>query len=201
VSRAALILLLLAVALSACGGEDAAPAPPPPPSGPLADDGGSGLSLPQNTGVPFTFGVPVVVNRGERPVVLERIALEEPTAGLDVVGTRVAGPKRRIRLKASEYRWPPRDIDDLHAVRGFVVAPQSTRDGERGAELVFGLRATKPGRYGFGAVTVDYRVGGRRHRDRIGHALHVCVGDFGPRWFERPCPLPSEAGIGTEEDA
>jgi hypothetical protein len=199
VTRALALVLVLAAAVSACGGEEPAAAPPPP-SGPLADEGGSGLSLPQNTGVAFTFGVPVVVNRGDAPAVLERIALEEPSPGLEVVGTRVAGPARRMRLKASEYRWPPRDIGDLHAVRGFVVPPASTRDGRRGTELVFGLRAAKPGRYGFGAVTVDYRVGSRRHRDRLATALHVCVGDFGPRWFERPCPLPSEAGIGGEQE-
>lgn len=147
----------------------------PPTPGPLASDVAESLGIQRRVGETFTYGLPVVINSGDEPAVLARIEPVAPTPGLRVVHTRISGSARKYFAFASG-RWPdPGRFTDLHPVPGFVVHPENVRGWERGAELIFALRADEPGRYVFKAVAVEYRVGGREHRAVLDIGLGVCV--------------------------
>lgn len=147
----------------------------PPTPGPLASDVAESLGIQRRVGEIFTYGMPVVINSGDEPAVLERIEPLDPTPGLQLVHTRISGSKRKFFFFASG-RWPdPGRFTDLHPVPGFVVHPKDVRGWERGAELIFVMRADSPGRYKFKAVAVEYRVGGREHRAVLDIGLGVCV--------------------------
>jgi hypothetical protein len=161
-----------------------------PTPGPLGSDEVVGLGAPQEAGRDFTFGLAVAYNRGDEPAVLERISLVDPTPGLRVIETRVAGPQRRLLYQAGDYRWPSPEITDLHPVRGFEVAPRDQPDGRRGVELVFRLRVDRPGRYTARGVQIDYRVGDTSHRSRLTTAYRVCAVPEREPTEGRRCPAP-----------
>jgi hypothetical protein len=171
-SRAAVALGVAGVAVLAWLGHRSLG---PPTPGPLARDVGESLGIQRRIGETFTYGLPVVINSGDEPAVIERIEPVDPTPGLRVVQTRIAGAKRKYFLFASGS-WPdPSRFTDLHPVPGFVVHPEYVAGWERGAELIFVMRADEPGRYVFKAVAVEYRVGGREHRAVLDVGLGVCV--------------------------
>lgn len=162
-----------------------------PSPGPLGSADASSLGIGRLAGVDFAYGLPVVINSGDEPAVLERIELVDPTPGLRVVETLIAGPGRRVFGTASTHNWPDdrNRITDLHEVRGFEVQPQHVARWDRGAELVFVLRADEPGRYLFNAVAVNYRVGDDEHRTVVENGLGVCVTLRKP--YKRGCePAP-----------
>jgi hypothetical protein len=132
-----------------------------PSPGPLDSREVSSLGIGRWVGETFGYGLPIVFNRGNEVAVLDRIELVDPPAGLRVLETQVAGTRRRGSL-ASTVGPPEREIGDLHPVRGHRVPPIGTRDGDRGVELVFTLRADEPGRYAFTRIAVAYRVGSGR---------------------------------------
>jgi hypothetical protein len=170
--RAALGVTLVAVALLAWLGYRALR---PPTPGPLASDVAESLGIQRRTGETFTYGLPVVINSGDEPAVLSRIEPVDPTPGLRLLHTRIGGSERKFFYFASG-KWPdPSRFTDLHPVSGFVVHPKNVKGWERGAELIFVMRADDPGRYEFDAVAVEYRVGGNEHRAVLEIGLGVCV--------------------------
>jgi hypothetical protein len=181
----ALMLLAIVAGVAAwllLGGDE------PVTPGPLGTGERSGVGVGQRAGVPFGYGLPVAVNRGSEPAVLDRIELVDPPAGLRVLETRVGGLERKYLWYASSTRWPdPERFSDLQPVRGFRVPPQSAPGGDRGVELVFALQADKPGRYAFDRVAVAYHVGDRRHRAELTNGLRVCVAPPGQA-PTRNCP-------------
>jgi hypothetical protein len=161
----------------------------PPTPGPLASDIAESLGIQRRVGETFTYGLPVVINSGDEPAVLSRIEPVDPTPGLRVLHTRIGGSKRKYFFFSSG-RWPdPSRFTDLHPVAGFVVQPKDVRGWERGAELIFVMRADKPGRYAFNAVAVEYRVGSREHRAVLEIGLGVCVTN-GRKVPNRRCKRP-----------
>ena len=166
----------------------------PPTPGPLAHDVAESLGIQRRVGENFTFGMPVVINSGDEPAVLERIEPVGSTPGLRVVHTRISGSERKY-FYFSSGRWPDRSrFTDLHPVPGFVVHPENVSGWDRGAELIFVLRADRPGRYKFRAVAVDYRVGGNEHRAVLDIGLGVCV-TKGRKMPYRHCNRPPEPGV------
>jgi hypothetical protein len=146
-----------------------------PTPGPLADDAAASLGIQRRVGETFTYGMPVVINSGDEPAVIDHIEPVDPTPGLKLLTTRISGSDRRFYFFASG-RWPdPSRFTDLHPVRGFVVHPKDVEGWDRGAELIFVMRADAPGRYEFTAVAVEYRVGDRQHRAVLDIGLGVCV--------------------------
>ena len=119
--------------------------------------------------------MPVVINSGDEPAVLERIEPVDPTPGLRLVHTRIA----RIGTQVPLVRLRPlARSEPLHrpASRARLRGPPGDVAGwDRGAELIFVLRADSPGRYKFKAVAVEYRVGGKEHRAVLDIGLGVCV--------------------------
>lgn len=161
----------------------------PPTPGPLARDVGESLGIQRRIGETFAYGLPVVINSGDEPAVIESIEPVDPTPGLRVVQTRISGSKRKHYFFASG-RWLDRSLfTDLHPVSGFVVHPENVTGWERGAELIFALRADEPGRYVFKAVAIDYHVGGREHRAVLDIGLGVCV-TKGRKMPEKDCNDP-----------
>lgn len=164
---AAALLLALAAGVWLVLRDDDDALDPGPVSTPVRDR----LGWPQPAGKAFGFGMPVVFNRGKDVAVLDRIRIVDPPRGLDVLDTGIGGPKRRV-TNATSLRWPaPRDFRDLHPVRGYRLRPGAPG----GAQLVFALRANRPGRYAFKAITLDYRIGDTRYRARISVGLAVCA--------------------------
>jgi hypothetical protein len=161
----------------------------PPTPGPLARDVAESLGIQRRIGETFTYGLPVVINSGDEPAVLERIEPVNPTPGLNVIHTRVSGSDRKFFFFASG-RWPdPSRFTDLHPVRGFVVHPDDVKGWDRGAELIFVLRADTPGRYKFEAVAVEYRVGDNEHRAVLDIGLGVCI-TKGRKPLDKRCARP-----------
>jgi hypothetical protein len=159
------------------------------PPGPLANDISESIGIKRQPDEVWTYGLPLAYNTGEKPAVLTRIWLVDPTPGLRVLTTRVAGPDRKRLYVASDPKWPSDGITDLRPVDGFQVAPRSTPDGDRGVELVFAVRADKPGRFVARAVGVDYTVDGDQHRLYLSYGLGVCVTPASqPK--PRGCPPP-----------
>jgi hypothetical protein len=166
----------------------------PPTPGPLDNDAAESLGLQRRVGQTFTYGLPVVINTGDEPAVIDRIEPVDPTPGLRVVDTRMNGSERKYFFFASGD-WPdPTRYTDLHPVPGFVVHPETAKGWERGAELIFALRADKPGRYVFRAVAVEYRVGGDEHRAVLDIGLGVCV-TKGRRMPSQRCNNPPDPGL------
>ena len=146
-----------------------------PTAGPLANPEAVGFSFRQHPGDTIGYGVPVAFNTGARPAVLKRIRLVNPTPGLEVLATRVAGPDRKLLSVALTDTWPSREFDDVHPVAGYTVAPRTTAQGERGVELIFGLRVTKLGDYQSQAAAIEYTVDGTQHVAYVRAALRICV--------------------------
>lgn len=168
----ALVLAVGAAAAAALllGGEDELP------RGPLGTDDITGMSAPQQVGRPFSIGLPVVYNRGDEPATLEKVSLIEKTPGIEVVEALANGVDRKFLYNAVTYKWPaPRTYTDLHPVRGYVVPPMATPEGDRGVELVFVLRVDAPGEQQFTGVHVDYRIGTTRYRTVLWQGARICA--------------------------
>jgi hypothetical protein len=165
----------------------------PPTPGPLHNPEASSLGLVRKTGQTWGYGLPVVINTGDEPAVLTRIEIVDPPPGLRLVDTRVSGIRRKNYYFASSLTWPDRlgRFSDLHRVAGFEIQPENVAGWNRGAELIFAVRAEKPGRYVFRAVAVEYRVGGSEHRVILDNGLAVCVTRAGPgKPHKRGCDDP-----------
>jgi hypothetical protein len=160
-----------------------------PSPGPLANDTAESIGIGRHPGSLWTYGNPVAWNTGETPAVLTRVWLVDPTPGLRVVDTRVAGPARKVQSVASDPKWPAGELTDLHPVEGFQVAPRSQPDGDRGVEFVFALRADRPGRFTARAVGIDYTVDGDEHRLYLSYGLGVCV-TAASQPLDRNCRAP-----------
>ena len=160
-----------------------------PPAGPAENPNGDSVAIGRHAGQVWAYGQAVAWNTGKKPAVLERIWLVKATPGLEVLDTRVGGPKRRLLSLATWSQWPSPNFSDLHPVAGFRIDPMSQPKGERGAEFIFVLRAKKPGRYISRAVGVNYTVDGSDHRSYITSALGVCV-TATDQPLDRNCPTP-----------
>jgi hypothetical protein len=157
--------------------------------GPVRSTDRNALSFSRRAGTTFTYGQPVVVNTGDEEAVLRRATLASPTPGLTTQAVRVGGPRRVFNLPDGD--WPPKDARrlDLHPLAGFRLAPQDRPEGKMGAELVFALRAGRPGRYAARGVELEYTVGDHRYTQLVPTAMAVCVGGAtGP--LSRHCALP-----------
>ena len=156
--------------------------------GPLHADTVDSIAFGQPGGVPAGWGTPVIWNDSNTTAVLDRVTVLDATPGLHILETHINGPARKFLFFSETYAWPdPNAFTDLHPVKGMTVAPAKTKQGERGVELVFALRADRPGQYRASRIAVDYHVGDTKHRAIIRSGLTVCVTPPGkPR--DRNCP-------------
>lgn len=165
-----LVLLVCAVlALLAVTGSDA------PSPGPLVANEEGDFSFNALTRRPFVYGLAIARNGGEETAVMDSIALDNPSFGLKLVETHVAGAARKLLAQASDDKWPSDLYDDVRQVAGFELAPDSTSAGRRGVELILVMSARSPGRYTATGVVVDYHVGETAHRVTLDTTMAVCV--------------------------
>ncbi len=172
-----LLAALVAVAAAAVaavvllGGEDE------PGPGPLETYAADSLTMGVYAGGTFTYAQTVVMNRGSRPATLIAATPFARSDGLAVVKTLVAGSRRLRMGMAGDRVFPPTfdRLTDVRALHGYRLEPATTPDGRRGVELVFALRAAKPGRYEFRGIQLDYEIDGKRHRELLPNALAACA--------------------------
>jgi hypothetical protein len=163
--------------------------------GPLHGNGRESIGMGRvRVGQVVAYGQPLVFNGGSRPAVLKRIWLVDAPAELRVLETHVSGPARKHLSSAGDFRWPTPEFQDLHPVRGFAVAPETEPAGERGAELVFVLRADKPGRLISRGIGVDYTVDGKAHRQFLTSGFAICPRAKGEK-VAMECAAPPLATI------
>ena len=145
--------------------------------GALQSGAATRTSIPaENLGDEVTFGGVVLFNHSKRSVVLEDVRVVPPLmAGMEIIAVQVAGSERPIGYVGADRGYPPPDLAPyLRAYRGAVVSPDRTPEGKDGVELVFGLRVTQTGKFGFRRIDVDYRVGGERHTVRLKDGFVGC---------------------------
>jgi hypothetical protein len=181
----AAVIVLLAVLVWWLFIRDSGPSP-----GPLTAPGSEWVSIFQHPGDEFGYGFGLAYNTGEEPATLKRIRLVEPTPGLEVIETAVGGPDRKLLTLDATFSWPSDEFTDQHPVAGYRVAPQSEPAGERGVELLFGLRVGKLGTYQARAIAVEYTVGGSEHVAYIRRGVKICVVPDGEP-LEGDCGVPS----------
>lgn len=152
----------------------------------LRDDGSSpgpvktavtdSASFPLVTGQTGSWGPTVLFNDSEDDAVLDTVRpVDLKPDGLEIVATRIGGPRRKFMAVGATYSWPHKHYTDLHPVEGMVIPPMGSPLGERGVHVVFAVRGRKPGRYTLTRLEVTYRAGGRRHTRVVGAGLAVCV--------------------------
>ena len=78
---------------------------------------------------------------------------------------------------------------DLRPLAGFRLAPADRPEGKMGSELLFALRAARPGRYTARGVELEYSVGDHRYTQLVPTAIAICVGPARGR-LPRHCALP-----------
>lgn len=144
------------------------------------------LGMSVSAGEPFTYGLAIVFNTGSRSAVLEDVELVEATPGFQILTKEAAGADRRFGAIAGDRTYPPRHPRPgrLAPLAGFPVEPETTTNGQKGVEIVLGLRTPGPGTFRFQGLRVTYRVGAARYSTVIPHALRACAvtGHHGNGW-------------------
>lgn len=145
--------------------------------GPLGGGSSTMVGLAVDLDAPFTYGAAGVENVTDDTAVLEAVRVRPPLPdGIEVVGTGATGPNRNVPTVNNSRKWPADSIKDaLHPLAGTEVPPRATKAGRAGIDLVFGLKVTKPGYWGFAQVDLDYRVGNKEYTVRLDHGVYVCA--------------------------
>jgi hypothetical protein len=166
-----------------------------PGPGPLVNLTDDTYAFPAPARRPITWGVPVLYNEGDEPVVLLDVRPVKSTPGLRVLKVLAAGENRGNDFIAGTRRYPLEPADLIRGLRpatGFVIAPLDTRAGEQGVELVFVLQMDRPGRYEIDGIRARYRVGDTEHIEDFRFRLAACpgFGDAAHGGDGNDCPLP-----------
>lgn len=167
-----------ALAAAAAAGAWLAIRPSRPAPGPLACPkcGVLGLSFRVDAQDPFTYGLLVLVNSGDRTAVLEEVEPLDADPGLRLVGAVVVPTRvNPWNVTASDHHdFPPRNVADVvEPLRGYRVPP--ARDNADGHEVMLGFEVPGPGRFAFRRLAVDYHVGETRYRAIFRFRLRVCA--------------------------
>jgi hypothetical protein len=118
------------------------------------------------------------VNYGKETAILEAARPLGLPAGLDLLHTYALGKKRPRQAGGGMYLWPddstyPRKL--LRPVRGFRATPERPSDHVEGTNIVFLVRARRPGNYRFDFVELTYRVGTKRYQRIIANTWVGCA--------------------------
>ena len=160
-------------------------------TGPLDTPGVDGTGFAMEVGDTGHWGRTIVINEGDKDATIESIRALDVPDGLEILQTLIAGPNRKRLYMASSRVWPDPYLSDLRPAAGATVAPVDTPEGERGAEIVLVVRATKPGRHILSRLEITYRVGRHKHRRVVRGVLALC-GSTVP-WRQAPyCDTPED---------
>lgn len=148
--------VVLAITLSGGGGER--------PLKPLID-GKIGISAALRLGQLGSVSGPLMIrNTSDQQLVLDRVeGVGLENGGPDIIGAYVLSRPNSIGT-ANGYRVPA----DGHALPGATVAPHAE------VELVFGVKATKPGRHSFAALDILYHDSSGSYRSQAA-LVSICA--------------------------
>ena len=136
----------------------------------------SGVSYSADAGSVLTFGANIAVNTGDDPITLRSVDLVAGNAGgVDVESVKVIPlPGLGVTPIAITKGFPTPFLPNsqLRDVNGHIVSGNA---GEDAVELVFVLRVTKPGRWNFTGVHVDYEVNGQQKTLEYPNFLVLCA--------------------------
>ncbi len=106
---------------------------------------------------------------------LEAVRIRPPLEeGAELVAVHAVGPHRQTGLVATRQEWPPAElVGALRPVPGFRL-PSARTDPKAEVNIVFGVKVTEPGHYGWREFDVDYRVEGRKYTARIRNGVVAC---------------------------
>jgi hypothetical protein len=178
----AAIVAVLLVAVYAFNGRERS-------GGPLNVDVRDSVGAPAKPGRAGVSGWSVVFNKGSEPAVVTSIKPLLVTKGL-VIEDVSAQLKERVNDSfCCQIRWPVnaaarKEWVDPANLRSLPVAMPPDPDlsvVNSGMNLVWRLRADQPGRYGFRAVELRYRVGGKDYRRVLGAAFTLCISPDGKK--------------------
>jgi hypothetical protein len=127
-----------------------------------------GVSMPVDTGAPFTHGFVLLTNGGDRSAKITKVKLLGLRGRLQVIQI-LAVELSRKGLVGLSRSFPPRGYSNgARPASGYIIQP-----GER-VELLIGLRTTGRGVASYRAVSIDYMVDGKRYRTIDHDRLRVC---------------------------
>ena len=176
--RAASAALLAVAALAGCGGGDDPPSDERTDGGPLVGEREQyATSLFVEPGKVQPMGWAVIKNTAGEDATVERVTLDRPSKGLELVGVYALPGREQVGDDPGRVTWPPRGGRRLPA-DGLTVRPARDRRSSspldpNAVNLVLGLRPARSGDLRTHGVVVDYRVGDRafRRRLRIGYTM------------------------------
>lgn len=134
----------------------------------------------------FTDGMVRFSVSGSRPATLRSVRTIGASDGLETLGYRIAGAGRTYGVIQLSEGFPPQnqDFGRLRPVEGYVVKP-----GDLGAEILVGMRTTKPGAQWRAGVEVVYEVGGDNYTAFYPSSVIVC-----------PAPMRAEVCKAAKEN-
>lgn len=141
--------------------------------GPLHVNVGTVTTVPVRVGESISFGVWPHNTTGEAAVV-DRVSLFGPRQGVHVLGVRVLSTVGRGGI-GTIRRFPPAPGHPTEPLRATAIADTKAHP----TQFLIGLEVTRPGRYEFPGVVVEYHVGSTRYETLILQALVICTSSDG----------------------
>jgi hypothetical protein len=151
--------------------------------GPLAypEDYHDTLGFTVHLRAPYSWGLVVLRNKGDRPAVVQRITLVDQSGSLKVVGLYAVSEDTPEAVGFAPGFDPGRG----RTVEGLVVPPGAGH----GFQVVFGLEVDTKGVSGFRSVRVEYEVGKTRYAATLDHSVALCA----PVEQYDDCPGPTDS--------
>jgi hypothetical protein len=144
--------------------------------GSLASKGGGSMSVPVSVGGPVSVGMLELSNDGGSEIVIDRVALVDPTTGMRIVGM-YAQPAGQAELGFSGgFRWPR----GASEVEGLALKP----DGAAGYRLVIGVQVDAQGIFRSPGIQVAYHSGDTAHTTAFQLSMTFCAP---PRLYRARC--------------
>ena len=150
---------------------------------------GSGVNgQPIGVGEPAAFGATLLLNRSDKPAVIENVRILGVSRGFEVLDVRTTP----VPTPSSGY--PSASLAERHVV---PTSKGRTESGEpdQGLRLVIGARATEAGVARARGVEVSYRVGHRRYRRSYEGPMYLCAPQS--QYLGGSCPGEAEGQFGS----
>jgi len=138
------------------------------------------MGVPADIGSTWTFGLILLQNTGDSPIVIEDVRADR-AKGLLVLGFSAVSSASIPSLTSISPGYPPDGIDprDIRSAAGFLVPahPDLSDPAQAGldVELLIGITVTGTDGASLGDITVDYRVGDKAYRHVYRHDVTFCV--------------------------
>jgi hypothetical protein len=144
--------------------------------GSLASKQGETVSAPVTAGSVVSVGTLELSNDGGSAIVIDRVSLVDPTAGMRIVGM-YAQPLGQSPLGfGGGFKWPSAAVE----VEGLTLEP----DAETGYKLVVGVRVDAQGIFRSPGFRIAYRSGDKSYEQSFQAAMTLCAP---PRLYRARC--------------